>query len=272
MRRRGGLRFRFLALLVLLLSLVPLAVESGAREATKLTRAQAFYRDLSKRRSKAREDYPHLTDEEFANFRPVTTTGMGRGKLYRSSSPVNPWGGRNIIADNASRSAGIATFVNLADTEKKLKAYKGFQESYYGTREIIKLNLSWKFQSEDFRRRLARGITLMARGQPPFLIHCDAGKDRAGFVCAILECLMGASLEEVTADYLLSFYNYFGVEPHTEEYEFIANNEIRSSLAAAFEVRDISKADLAASAERYLLNIGVPAGDVAALRRKLGGP
>ena len=83
-----------------------------------------FYRSLSKRHSKNRLDYPHLTDLEFANFRAVTTTGMGKGKLYRSSSPVNPWGNRNLIADNAARAVGIKTFVNLADTEKKYRATK----------------------------------------------------------------------------------------------------------------------------------------------------
>ena len=37
-----------------------------------------------------REDYPELTDEQFANFRNIATTGMGAGILYRSSSPINP--------------------------------------------------------------------------------------------------------------------------------------------------------------------------------------
>ena len=81
---------------------------------------------------------------------------------------------------------------------------------------------------------------------------------------------MGASAEEITADYLVSFYNYFGIRPHTKEYSFVANNEIRASLATAFGVKDISKANLSAAAERYLLRIGVPVSDIAELRRKLG--
>ena len=110
----------------------------------------------------------------------------------------------------------------------------------------------------------------MAHSQPPFLVHCSLGKDRAGFVCAVLEALMGADAGEITADYLVSFYNYFGIRPHTKEYDLVADNEIRSSLAAAFGVRDISKANLPAAAESYLLRIGVPAADIEALRRKLG--
>ena len=229
-----------------------------------------FYRSLSKRRSNDRADYPRLSDLEFANFRAVKTTGMGKGKLYRSSSPVNPWGKRNLIADNAARDAGIKTFVNLADTEKKLRNYEKFTDSYYSSQKILLLNLNWKYQSDEFREKLARGLSLMAHSQPPFLVHCDMGKDRAGFVCAILECLMGASADEITADYLLSFYNYFGIKPLTQEYDLVANNEIRPFLALAFGVKDISKVNLSAAAERYLLNIGVPPDDIAALKRKLG--
>lgn len=244
--------------------------KAKAHSSRSTSYGREFYRGLAKRRSKDRADYPHLTDEEFANFRAVSTTGMGRGKLYRSSSPVHPWGNRDLIADNAARAAGIKTFINLADTEKKLRGYKGFQSSYYSTQNIICLDLNWKYQSDVFRQRLAKGLRFMAHNQPPFLVHCSMGKDRAGFVCAILEALMGASAEEITADYLVSFYNYFGIRPHTREYDFVAHNEIRSSLAAAFAVKDISKADLAAAAERYLLRIGVPATDIKALRRKLG--
>ena len=61
-------------------------------------------------RSENREDYPDLSDEEFANFRAITTTGVSTGKLYRSSSPVNPEINRNLIADRAA-SAGITKLV-----------------------------------------------------------------------------------------------------------------------------------------------------------------
>ena len=231
---------------------------------------RSFYRNLSKRLSRDREAYPDLSDEAFANFRAVTTTGMGEGKLYRSSSPVKAWGNRNAIADNAARAAGVRTFVNLADTEREMRTRRVFAGSYYSSQTIVGLGLGVKFQGEGFRAGLARGVRFMAAGEPPFLVHCDLGKDRAGFVCAVLECLMGASAEEVAADYLVSFYNYFGIRPGTRDYDFVANNEIRAALARAFGLKSIVGADLAAAAERYLLDIGVPAGDIAALRDKLG--
>jgi len=44
----------------------------------------------------------------------------------------------------------------------------------------------------------------------PYLIHCTEGKDRAGFVSAVLEALMGADLQEIVADYMKSYENYYG--------------------------------------------------------------
>ncbi|MCR5346613.1 MAG: tyrosine-protein phosphatase [Fretibacterium sp.] len=255
-----------LSLFILIFCLsASLAAEAKSRSPRGAAYRRSFYRSLSKRLSRNRADYPHLTDEEFANFRVVTTTGMGRGTLYRSSSPVNPWGNRNHIADNAAQNAGIKTFVNLADTEEKLQRYKSFKSSYYRTQDIISLNLNWKYQSDVFQERLSEGIRLMAHSQPPFLIHCDLGKDRSGFVCAVLEALMGASAQEIVADYLVSFYNYFGIRPNTRDYNFVAHNEILSSLTIAFGIRDIFNDNLAAAAERYLLRIGVPDRDLASL-------
>ncbi len=221
-------------------------------------------------RSENREDYPQLTDAEFANFRAVTTTGVGENKLYRSSSPVNPEINRNKQADAAAREAGIKTFINLADNDQVMRGYEGFDESYYSNQSIITLNLSVDFAAEDFRLGLADGVRFIAANEAPFLVHCNEGKDRAGFVTAVLECLMGASAEEVTADYMVTFYNYYGVEAGTEQYYAIAKANIQKSLAKAFEIDTIEGADLAEEAREYLLAIGVSEEDIAAAKAKLG--
>lgn len=57
------------------------------------------------KRTNNREDYKHLSDAEFANFRNVATTGMGENALYRSSSPINDEIGRNTYADKAAEAA-----------------------------------------------------------------------------------------------------------------------------------------------------------------------
>ena len=255
----------FTALIVLAVSLaVPFTAEPSSY-------GKAFYRGLSARLGRNRTDYPSLTDEQFANFRMVRTTGIGAGKLYRSSSPVSTWGGRNFIADRAAREAGVRTFINLADSESSVREHEGFHGSYYSTQRIITLNLGMKYQSKIFRERLARGISLMAKSEPPYLIHCSLGKDRAGFVVALVECLMGAEWGEVVSDYLVSFGNYFGIEPGSEEYDFVAKNEITVFLARAFGVKgeDMGRINLADGAERYFRGIGVSVRDLEVLREKL---
>ena len=221
-------------------------------------------------RSENREDYPQLTDAEYSNFRAVTTTGMGENKLYRSSSPVNPEINRNTQADAAAKKAGIKTFINLADNDEVMRGYEGFEESYYAAQSIIALNLGVDFSADDFKAGLADGVRFIAQNDAPFLVHCNEGKDRAGFVSAVLECLMGASADEITADYMVTFYNYYGVEAGTEQYDAIARANIQKSLAAAFGIDSITGADLAAEAQEYLLAIGVSEEEIAAVKAKLG--
>ena len=220
-------------------------------------------------RSEKREDYPELSDEEFANFRAVTTPGIGPGKLYRSSSPVNPEIRRNLYADRASAAAGIRTFINLEDNGEVMREYEGFDSSYYSTQAIIPLNLGMIFTGDDFRSGLAKGLRFMIDHQAPYMVHCLEGKDRAGFVIAVLECLMGATAEEVIADYMVSFFNYYGVKPGTKQYDIIAGSNICKSLATAFRTEDIRDADLQAAAEAYLLEIGLSAEEIARIRAAL---
>ncbi|MBQ8587713.1 MAG: alpha/beta fold hydrolase, partial [Oscillospiraceae bacterium] len=222
-------------------------------------------------RTNNREDYPDLTDEEFANFREVTTNGMGDDTLYRSSSPINPEIGRNTYADAAMEAAGVKTVINLADSETSAAAYPGFAETYYSQQNVIYLNLGVDFAAEDFQEGLANGLRFMIANEGPYLVHCTEGKDRAGFVNAVLECLMGATIDEVVEDYMVTYYNYYGVEPGTEKYDAIANSNILKSLATAFENDSISSdTDMSAEAEEYLLAIGLTEGEIVALRSVLG--
>ena len=232
--------------------------------------AEYLLHELS--RTNNREDYAQLTDEEFANFREVTTSGMGDNRLYRSSSPINPEIGRNTYADAAAKAAGVKTFVNLADSEEEAAAYPGFAESYYAQQNVKYLCLGVDFAAEDFQKGLAEGIRFMIANEGPYLVHCTEGKDRAGFVNAILECFMGATYEEVLADYMVTYYNYYGVEPGTEKYEAIAESNIIKSLKIAFGVEDLTAADLAAEAEEYLTEIGLTEEEIADLRIALGVP
>ena len=207
-------------------------------------------------RSENREDYPMLSDAEYANFRMIQTTGVAEGMLYRSSSPVNPEINRNQEADEAA-------------CEEVMKAYDGFDKSYYAAQNVIALNLGVDFSAEDFKTGLAEGLRFIAANEGPFLIHCNEGKDRAGFVSAVVESLMGASADEIVNDYMITFRNYYGVEEGTEQYRAIAASNIEKSLAAAFSVESIYSCSLQAEAEEYLSELGLSSDEIKSVFQKL---
>ena len=198
--------------------------------------------------SNERSDYPGLTDEQFANFRMIASSGIRKGILYRSSSPVDPVNRRNTYADHALAEAGVRTIINLTDTEAKMRKYEGYEESRYSHCDIIALHLGVDFTTKEFQRGLVEGLRFMAEHEGPYLVHCTHGKDRAGVVSALLECLMGASADEVFADYMETYYNFYGITRESERYESILERNIARTLADMFQAEDIEKADLAACA------------------------
>ena len=159
---------------------------------------------------------------------------------------------------------------NLADSDSGMREHKGYEGSYYSQQKVAGLNVNTKYKSRRYRNGLANGIHFMAENEPPYLVHCSLGKDRAGFTCAVIECLAGAELDEVIADYMISFYNYFGILPGTDEYNFVANAEIYRFLCEAFGLESLEGVNLSDSAERYLRKIGVSASDIESVKRKLG--
>ena len=111
----------------------------------------------------------------------------------------------------------------------------------------------------------------MAAHPGPYLIHCKEGKDRTGFVCALLECLMGASADEVIGDYMLTYRNFYGVQPGSTAYDAIVRGGITAMLSGHPETDDLHSADLVGWAEDYLRSAGVPDETVAALKLRLSG-
>lgn len=231
-------------------------------------RAEYILHDLF--RSNYRTDYRELTNAKFANFRNINTVGMGSNILFRGSSPINPELGRNTYADAALKAAGVTVIMNLADDAESAAAYEGFSDSYYSAQNVIYLNLGVDFQAAEFKAGLAKGLRHFAENEGVYYVHCTEGKDRAGFVSALLECFMGASYSEVIKDYMVTYENYYGVEPDTDKYDAIASSNIIKSLEKAFGVEDLKTADLKAEAEAYIKEIGLSDSEIAALRANLG--
>ena len=226
-------------------------------------------------RTDVREDYPELTDAQYANFRMVSVTGIGEGKLYRSSSPINPEIKRNLYADAAAAEAGVKTFINLADTEAEATSYPDYPASYYAGQNHIFLGLPVAFTTDTFKTGLATGFRFIIENEGPYLIHCTEGKDRAGLTVAILECLMGASYEEVMNDYAETYRCYYSVENGaqraiTEQEVEAAKAVITANLKLSFGVEINANTDLAAAAADYMRSIGLSDAEIDALKARLG--
>jgi hypothetical protein len=75
--------------------------------------------------------------------------------------------------------------------------------------------------SEDFARKFKEGLLFMIEKEPPYLVHCVEGKDRAGITVALLGAIMDASTKEIYNDYVKSYENYYNVEKGTLAYEAV---------------------------------------------------
>lgn len=256
-------------------------VKAGNKVVFSLSQKEGYlseYLIRQLKRTNVRSDY--ATDSIFANFRSITTTGIKPAVLYRSSSPVNNELGRAAYSDALAKAAGIGAVLNLADSDEEIKGYfasKDFHSDYYKSLydagKVIGLNMGVDIAGEDFGGKLAEGLRFLSKNNGPYLIHCTEGKDRAGFVSAVLESLMGAKLDEVVADYMTTYENYYKVKEGSEQYRSIADSNITASLTTVVcgykKGTDISKVDLAKAAEDYLKKCGMTSDEIAALKKKL---
>ena len=230
--------------------------------------------------SNNREDYSD--DASFANFRAVTVGRIGDGKLYRTASPINNENGRAAYADDLIESVGVATIVNLADSTEDIEEYSAgedfdsaYYRSLYEAGKVIALDLNANFFSDDFASSVVEGLTFLARNETPYCIHCTEGKDRAGFTAMLLEALMGASLDEIINDYMLSFYNYYGIDKEHEpqRYQVVLDANLMEMLChvtGAESVEQLEQIDLETAVTEYLIDAGMSQEDILMLKEKLG--
>ncbi len=230
-------------------------------------------RKVGSARTNKRSDYEELTDEEFANFRAVNTSGMGKDILFRSSSPVNPSIGRNKEADKAVGEHFIKTILNMADSEDSASNFPDYESSVYSKLDVFFLNMGMDFFDEDYRVKLAEGFRYISSHSGPYLIHCKEGKDRTGFAIGILECLMGATVREIKEDYMLTYVNFYKLSSENEQYEKIAESNILTSLSKAFEIqlKDLESADLVVLATDYIKRLGLTESEIDGLKNNLRG-
>ena len=217
-----------------------------------------------------REDYPELTDAQYANFRPVAAGKIGKNVLFRSSSPINPEHGRSTYADAAAAEAKVTVFIDLTDSEASVPECEGFEGSYFAKQKYAAVAASMDFTAEENTKKIAEAFRFMAENPGVYCVFCDEGKNRTGIAAALLESLMGASYDEVAQDYMQSFVNYYKIGPDDEVYTMTLNGNLNKSLTAVFGT-DPQTADLQQEAEKYLASIGMTEDEIAGLKKNLKG-
>ena len=238
------------------------------------------YRDqyLIHQLSRTNERADYSSDAVFANFREIEGGNLGSGALYRSSSPVNNEIGRAKYADAFVKENGVKTVMNLADSDEAILGYfaeedfaSPYYKSLYENGSVIALNMGVSFKTREFQAGLAEGFTFLANNEGPYLVHCNEGKDRAGFTSAVLSALMGLSYEEIAEDYMTTYENYYHVEKGSEQYEAVKRSNIDSMLTfiAGVEASELPNVDLAAKTEEFLTAIGMDKATIDTLKANL---
>ena len=226
--------------------------------------------------SNERSEYE--SDEAFANFRALSGGDLKEGMFYRGASPVDNSMSRAEITDNLLWAYGIRYILDLADKEEKLASYREKEDfssdyfvSLYEDNKVSLLGLTASFRTERFMKSLAGGLRDMVTMEGPVYIHCLEGKDRTGFVCALLEALAGASYEEILEDYMATYDNYYGItqDSHPEKYEAIRHlkfMDIINQLTTLPDDADFGGTVLKDSAEQYLRDSGMTEDEIQTLR------
>ncbi len=227
-------------------------------------------------RSTEREDFEN--DEQFANWRAVSGGNLKKNLIFRGSSPINITNANRVAyVEQLEINNGIRTILNLADSEKEIEERMDASNVQYyaalvSAGSVACLNMEYDFKAEDFREKTVEGIRFMLEHDGPYLIHCNEGKDRTGFVCALIEALLGADEDEITADYMQTYENYYNLDSDDDEYEYIEDNQLSDIFEALYGTEDYknSSLDLRSAAECYLLKGGIEREEIQQFRQKMG--
>lgn len=233
----------------------------GASEGTKvsvyLSEKGAYLSEIEIRhlvKLEKRDEYD--SDEAFANFREVTAGNIKPGVLYRVSHP-SLGDDRSSYAAALIEKYGINTILNLSDTPEEFEANLAHSDYYRALNErgnVIAVGMGVDFKAKEFTEKFKAVLEFMIDNDGPYAVHCVEGKDRAGIVVAVLQGLGGATVDEIVADYMVSYENYYKVEKDTEGYKLVSKI-MHDQLREMNNGQPVTDANLKAVVVNYLKNM-----------------
>lgn len=213
----------------------------------------------------------------YGNFRNVRSGKIGMDTLYRSQHPANG-SFRSKFANELAREYHIRTVLNLSDSDSSLNSYfrknkistSYYYRTLYSSGKVYTANLSQKHTNSSYRKKVANGLKFLAKNKGPYLIHCEVGRDRTGFVILLLECLMGSSYDAMLSDYAISYVNvnHYSQEKARQKAISCLNEEF-SYLTGKKKSTNWRQVDLAQHAMNYMVKGGMSYAEISALRKNL---
>ena len=219
---------------------------------------------MSLKYSDDRNEYSTLSDAEFANARAAIAGNIASSVLYRCSTPFTDVTHRAYYVSEFLESEKAKTVLNLADTEEKMLSYDmpPYSRTLWEGGNVILCPLKADPTADDFNNRLIAALKELPSRPAPYVVHCMEGKDRTGYVCALLEGLCGATYEEMVADYLVTYYNYYGITPEKDPH--VCNTLVSLKLnpclmfyAGVSDEAQLPGVDYAKAFANYLLTHGM---------------
>ena len=211
-----------------------------------------------------REDYPYLSDAEYANARAVKAGNIANGVLHRSSSPFSNGSNRAFYVADYLEQEKVVTVLDLADTEEKMLSYDmpPYSRTLWEGGNVILCPLKTDPTADEYNDQLIAALKELPSRPAPYVVHCMEGKDRTGYVCALLEGLCGATYEEIANDYLITYYNYYHVSPTTDPDECNTMLSLRLNPCLMFyanvtDEAQLPNVDYAKAFSAYLLSHGM---------------
>lgn len=245
----------------------------GTKVTITLKKQYGYLIDYQTRMLKPSDDRAQFeSDEVFANFRPLTKGKIKEGKIFRSYSPIrgdvrSPYAVK--LAEKNKVTAVIALGDTLETASANFKAapyYKKLSDS----KKVCYVNMGSSFGGEEFNSKLKQTLLFIAENPgETYLIHGKDGKNRTGYVTAVLLALNGATLEEITDDYMQSYKNLYNVKKNFQQYDLFANTIpfIFTNMNGGKKVTD---KNLASVVESYLIkDIGLTKAQIEAVCKNL---
>ena len=232
---------------------------------------------LSMKYTNLRDEYS-ISDAAFANARAVSAGKITSGILHRSSSPFCNDIERAYYVSEYLQQEKVRTVLNLADTKEKMSTYDmpPYSHQLYNEGNVILCPLKADPTADDYNNRLIEALKQLPAHPAPYVVHCMEGKDRTGYVCALLEGLCGATYDEIVADYLVTYANYYLITP--VENRDLCNTLVSLRLntclmyyAGVDNEAQLPGVDYAKAFSHYLLSHGMSQQQIDALVRALTG-